>query len=157
MLKTCILFAFLVPCFIQPWLYFVFMHIFVFKQAIWAGWGNVWRTRLESTGWTKLETLPSTGHAMEGIKVKDLVIKICWDFLYDTDFALSEIKKPSSNEHCIFILCTVIWLGSAWMWFHKCCIMTHFCQEKQELGLWKCSSLFVLLHCSSMIVKHAFH
>lgn len=40
------------------------------EQVIWAGWGNASRTRWASTGWTRLETQPCTGHAMGDTKVK---------------------------------------------------------------------------------------
>lgn len=62
----------------------VYAHICVFKQAIWAGWGNVWRTRLESTGWIRLETLPSTGDATEDIKVTIIVVYKTWQIAYST-------------------------------------------------------------------------
>lgn len=68
-----------------------FASICVLKQAIWAGCGNVWRTRLESTGWIRLETLPSTGDATEDIKVTMIVVhKTRTDLLSPTDTLLRQ-------------------------------------------------------------------
>lgn len=55
--------------FVGPWCVFS-VNICVFKQEIWAGWGNVWRTEWESMDWIRRETLPSTGDAMEDTKVR---------------------------------------------------------------------------------------